>query len=242
MRDGPGRGHPVSTGTGGGVGACAAARPATTSSAVSIWANRPAATSSASEASSRGARAAGHERPLLLHQHACRGQPDAGDQRGGGARIGRRVGRAVSRRLGPGLEQRLGQAALGVEDQLALPGPECVGGLERPHVATPFPGVERADQGARQRDEVAAQRRQRGGGRLAETHGLRRSVDPRSAPVEEQLLLGGEVVEDRLDRDISGSRDVGDRHGIEAALGEHALRHRAEELPRLGFLPGPTIL
>jgi hypothetical protein len=49
------------------------------------------------------------------------------------------------------------------------------------------------------------------------------------------------VVEDGLDGDIGLPGHVGDGHPVEPALGEHALRHRADLLPRLRLLPCTTV-
>jgi hypothetical protein len=40
------------------------------------------------------------------------------------------------------------------------------------------------------------------------------------APVEHEVFLGRKVVEYRLVRDVGRRRDLGDRHRLEAALGE----------------------
>ena len=71
----------------------------------------------------------------------------------------------------------------------------------------------------------------------AATAGSRSRTDsasrrPRRAPVEEEFFLGREVVEHRLDGDVALAGDVGDRHGVEAALG------RTAAAPPSGSAPG----
>ncbi len=50
--------------------------------------------------------------------------------------------------------------------------------------------------------------------------------------VEEQVLLRGEVVEDRPDGDVGRRSDLGDRHRLEAALGEQLGRDVGDRLAR----------
>ena len=54
--------------------------------------------------------------------------------------------------------------------------------------------------------------------------------------VEEQVLLGREVVEDGLLRDTCRRGDLGDGNVIEAALHEHSHRGVRDQLPRLELL------
>ena len=63
------------------------------------------------------------------------------------------------------------------------------------------------------------------------------SAARRSSPaVQDEVLLGREVVEDRLLGDVGGARDVGDGHGVEAVLGEERHRRRGDRLARLALL------
>jgi len=90
-------------------------------------------------------------------------------------------------------------------------------------------------------DQEVAQRRQRRRQRVPGTDRRGRSVDLGPAPVEEQLFLGGEVVEHRLDGDVGGASDVRDGHLVEAPLVEQPVRDSADLLPGLGFLPCASI-
>jgi hypothetical protein len=54
--------------------------------------------------------------------------------------------------------------------------------------------------------------------------------------VEDEVLLGGEVVEDGLLRDVGGAGDVGDRHRVEAVLEEELHRRVGDRRARLALL------
>ena len=56
------------------------------------------------------------------------------------------------------------------------------------------------------------------------------------AAVQDEVLLGGEVVEDRLLGDVGGARDVGDGHRVEAARDEQRHRRLRDRLARLALL------
>ena len=56
------------------------------------------------------------------------------------------------------------------------------------------------------------------------------------AAVQDEVLLGGEVVEDRLLRDVGGAGDVGDGHGVEPMLDEQRHRGLRDRLARLALL------
>ena len=56
------------------------------------------------------------------------------------------------------------------------------------------------------------------------------------AAVQDEVLLGREVVEDRLLGDVGGARDVGDGHGVEAVLDEQRHRRLRDRLARLALL------
>lgn len=62
------------------------------------------------------------------------------------------------------------------------------------------------------------------------------------APVEEQVLLGREVVVHRVDGDVGGPGDLRDRHAVEAAFQEQARGHVGDALPALALLALPQSL
>ena len=59
---------------------------------------------------------------------------------------------------------------------------------------------------------------------------------PLLAAGEDEVLLGGEVVEDRLLGDVGGDGDLGDRDGVEAALCEQAARGGGDRVVRGALL------
>ena len=59
---------------------------------------------------------------------------------------------------------------------------------------------------------------------------------PCLAAGEHEVLLGGEVVEDRLLGDVGGRGDLGDRDGVEAALGEQTARGGDDRVARGALL------
>ena len=56
------------------------------------------------------------------------------------------------------------------------------------------------------------------------------------AAVQDEVLLGGEVVEDRLLRDVGGAGHVGDGHRVEPARDEQRHRRLRDRLARLALL------
>src|SRR3954453_11417848 len=68
------------------------------------------------------------------------------------------------------------------------------------------------------------------------TDGLSDQIRGFRQPVEVEVLLAREVVEDRLRRDAGRRRHLGDRDVVEALLQEEARGHIRDQLPSLALL------
>ncbi len=85
-------------------------------------------------------------------------------------------------------------------------------------------------------EQQQAQADERGRALRAVAHRCREQLDGFGDPVEEEVLLAREVVEDRHRRDVGGFGDLGHGHVVEAPRREQHRRLVGDPLPGLALL------